>query len=394
MTTPLFIPKTIHVGFQKRADTFTGKLAYVIYEDEKGILRKQKSWDGWRDQTIEPVILENKPQSHMVFNKSIHRQSYHFGNGRNTFRIYDPRDFEFEIDSNNLIGILLHSDVLKREIEQECVYAWNGKDLVLLPTNSVQYQESVVHTEKQDKPKLSARSLVKGQMYERKKSADIYTYIGYYDWYEWGNYRCYHSQEHKGKRHVWHNDKSGFEALGVELFVESDNGQNTNYSNLVEQLETKTFHLVPFAKIEAPSEIEPVTLVDGYYGKQIPPMYKPNESGSGFWRIGEIKVYENNQCVRPTFYLRFYKIESGGFTIQPRGVWGINGLRSLFSLLKCNPQHYQYDNSTIQAEYNYPSSEQYTVNATDIIDELQRLGFVQSLNILSGDGKVCVTVKP
>lgn len=46
--TKLFIPQKIHVGFQNREDTFNGKLAYVIYEDEKGNLRKETSWNQWR----------------------------------------------------------------------------------------------------------------------------------------------------------------------------------------------------------------------------------------------------------------------------------------------------------------------------------------------------------
>jgi hypothetical protein len=32
--------------------TYTGKLAYVIYFDNKGVLRKKKSWEGWRDKKI------------------------------------------------------------------------------------------------------------------------------------------------------------------------------------------------------------------------------------------------------------------------------------------------------------------------------------------------------
>lgn len=32
----IFIPKTITAGFQKRYDTYTGQLAYIIYTDEKG----------------------------------------------------------------------------------------------------------------------------------------------------------------------------------------------------------------------------------------------------------------------------------------------------------------------------------------------------------------------
>ena len=35
MNTSIFIPKRINVGYQKRNDTYTGKLAYVTYFDEK-----------------------------------------------------------------------------------------------------------------------------------------------------------------------------------------------------------------------------------------------------------------------------------------------------------------------------------------------------------------------
>lgn len=35
MNTNIFIPTKINVGFQERKDTYTGKLAYVIYFDEK-----------------------------------------------------------------------------------------------------------------------------------------------------------------------------------------------------------------------------------------------------------------------------------------------------------------------------------------------------------------------
>jgi hypothetical protein len=48
----IFIPKTINVGFQNRSDTYTGKLGYVIYYDEKGKLRKEASWNSWRDENI------------------------------------------------------------------------------------------------------------------------------------------------------------------------------------------------------------------------------------------------------------------------------------------------------------------------------------------------------
>ena len=39
----MFIPKRIKIGFQKREDTFTGKLSYIIYYDETNKLRKEKT---------------------------------------------------------------------------------------------------------------------------------------------------------------------------------------------------------------------------------------------------------------------------------------------------------------------------------------------------------------
>ena len=43
----LYIPQKICVGFQKREDTFTGKLAFIVYWDYKGVLRKEKSFKGF-----------------------------------------------------------------------------------------------------------------------------------------------------------------------------------------------------------------------------------------------------------------------------------------------------------------------------------------------------------
>ena len=50
MNNNIYIPKRINVGYQNRKDTYTGKIAYVIYYDEKGKLRKETSWNNWRDE--------------------------------------------------------------------------------------------------------------------------------------------------------------------------------------------------------------------------------------------------------------------------------------------------------------------------------------------------------
>jgi hypothetical protein len=176
MREQMYIPKEIVVGFQKRSDTFTGKLAYVIYKDGKGKLRKEASWNGWRNKEIEPVTIQNVPSTGFTLNKGIKRDGY-WGNGRSVIRVWDPRDFEFEISVDNLIGILMHADVSKRDITEPCVFAWYGTELVLLPTNSEEYQTSVKFTDNQHK-KFSSKSLVVGHTYQPKKANETVVYLG------------------------------------------------------------------------------------------------------------------------------------------------------------------------------------------------------------------------
>jgi hypothetical protein len=69
--TKLNIPDTIKVGFQNRQGTYTGKLAYVVYKDKKGVLRKEKSWNGWKDDKIPAQEFENVPTDGFVLNKKV-----------------------------------------------------------------------------------------------------------------------------------------------------------------------------------------------------------------------------------------------------------------------------------------------------------------------------------
>lgn len=67
----LLIPQKIKVGYQDRSGTYTGRLAYVIYYDQKGKLRKEASWQNWRDKQIEPDDFENIPTEGFVLNKKV-----------------------------------------------------------------------------------------------------------------------------------------------------------------------------------------------------------------------------------------------------------------------------------------------------------------------------------
>lgn len=143
----LFIPERIKIGFQKRGNTLTGNLAYIIYYDEKGVLRKKTSWENWRDKSIEPMDMENIPRSGYIVNEGVTHFAYSsFGSDRFRVRIHSSEGYEFEIYPENMIAIMAVSDISKRYINQECVFAWDGQDLVLLPTNTSQYEKAVEST--------------------------------------------------------------------------------------------------------------------------------------------------------------------------------------------------------------------------------------------------------
>lgn len=178
----LFVPRKIKVGYQHRADTYTKFLAYVIYYDQKNVLRKETSWKGWihdentkigygdnakglpADQLKLPEEFDNIPTSGFVLNKGVGgvRQSWSWNPRNEYIRVYDPRGIEFEISVANLLFILQETNsIVGKGLEGEFVYAWEGKDLVLLPTNSYVYKRSKEYSDNLFDPvkKISKREL-------------------------------------------------------------------------------------------------------------------------------------------------------------------------------------------------------------------------------------------
>jgi len=173
----LNIPEKINVGFQNRIDTYTGKLAFIVYTDEKGVLRKERSWDNWRDHKIEPQEFENIPTEGFVLNKKVGDRGYGWYSRRAWTRIYDPRGFEFEIDIENLIFILEeYSSIKGKGLEGEFVYAWDGAKLVLLPVSSQEYKKSLSFQEA-CKKKVTKTDIKEGLCYITKDGDEV-MYLG------------------------------------------------------------------------------------------------------------------------------------------------------------------------------------------------------------------------
>jgi hypothetical protein len=213
MDSKLYIPDKVKIGFQNRDDTFTKKLAYVVYYDMKGELRKEKSWEQWRDKKIDPQDFANTPTEGFVLNKKVGGYKSHW-NFRNThIRVYDPRDFEFEISVPNLLFILTQCDCSRgKGLEGKFVYAWQGTELVLLPERSEEYQSSKTYTALQA-VRVKAKDLQPGASYLTKKQ-ECLTYIGKFDHYqikELGGYRNDRKVGHSKRFIFW--DGTHFDCL-------------------------------------------------------------------------------------------------------------------------------------------------------------------------------------
>lgn len=191
----LYIPEKIKVGYQNRSDTYTSKLAYITYFDEKGILRKEKSWESWRDKKIAAHEFDNEPTEGLVLNKKVGGGRYGWNPRGEWIRVYDPRGFEFEINIANLLFILSEVDCSRgKGLEGKFVYAWDKTQLILLPVGSQEYIKSTTFTNLKS-CKISKKDLVKGCVYTLKDTTKG-IYIGeemYYnnDYWQGNSYKAY-----------------------------------------------------------------------------------------------------------------------------------------------------------------------------------------------------------
>lgn len=264
----LYIPNKINVGYQKRGDTYTGKLAYIIYWDNLGKLRKEPSWNSWRDTKIANNEFENVPTEGFVLNKGVGgaRQSYGW-NARNEYiRVYDPRGFEFEISVANLLFILQEATSTKgKGLEGEFVYCWEGKDLMLLPLCSQEYKESNKFTELQTR-KITKEDMTPGCTYIDKQEKEL-IYLGRFDYttFEYARGESYDYITTTKKHHIFvdanYDTKNSYGNKYVlypgftKLVVKVSDEISHNYSDLVTEFYNSKYGSLPVEIILKPTDV-------------------------------------------------------------------------------------------------------------------------------------------
>lgn len=237
----LNIPDKLKIGFQERSDTYTGKLSYVTYINKKGKLAKETSWNGWRDNKITPLEIDNVPTEGFVLNKKAGGYSSGWNHRQTYCRVYDPRDFEFEISIENLLYILQECTSSKgKGLEGQFVYAWSGKDLILLPVDSVDYKMSkqlIDSTEKITMKSLKIGASYKGKVPNSTEISSNLVYIGKMTWYGFvggsiSNYR--HGQYNRKEEY-----KYELTSKTVPTFVDIDKKEFYGFYSL-----SSLYHLV------------------------------------------------------------------------------------------------------------------------------------------------------
>lgn len=293
MNSTLFLPKKIKVGYQKRDSTYTGRLAYVIYYDQKGKLKKETSWENWRDKNIEPQEFDNIPTEGFVLNKKVGDYFCDWNHRKAYTRVYDPRGFEFEITIENLLYILENTNSIKgKGLEGEFVYTWSGQDIVLMPTCSPDFEAiSEYNDVLQSNKKFNTKNMIIGATYRDKDNQNV-VYIGRYPVYgtvyefdgkEFTTYRkmCVYAEKNDKKTSIWvsggYGAKSGWEqyykrktgVTGKEYwfaYMDSSNDSNkwklrhfSSSSNIIDVVDEKCVenYAELFELMESDSEYSP-----------------------------------------------------------------------------------------------------------------------------------------
>lgn len=223
------------------------------------------------DPKIKPIEFDNEPLEGFVLNKKVGGNTGGW-NPRQTYcRVYDPRGWEFEITIPNLLYILETTNSIKgKGLEGKFVYSWSGKDLVLLPEDSKEYQESVEFS-KTLKLKVSKKELVPGRIYLCADGSEkIFITEGYEkNWRE------------DVKNVLWFKDihHKTLQSVGIGS-VKKHIGEDLDFANTYSQLEK-------YPNYSSSSKFVPFSIEDCKNSYNTISVYE--EVGSKYKKLGRLK---------------------------------------------------------------------------------------------------------
>jgi hypothetical protein len=151
MINPILIPTKHYVGMVRRTYNEIPLGFITPWGEDAASKKRMDTVDSWVNNqrgrsdviTIEPQTIDNVPLSGFRLTKNIRNSGY---GGYDKWRIEDPRGFELEITSGNIAQILSVGMVDKGEIIDQCVWAREGANNVLLSVATDEYKQAVENT--------------------------------------------------------------------------------------------------------------------------------------------------------------------------------------------------------------------------------------------------------
>jgi len=174
----IVFPDKFYVGFQKRQLDYKTNdkggyyhIAYLVTDP------KLKSWNDWKDNNIPTMEIINTPRTEYRIFGSTQRSRDWYGTGRNMVYIEHPDGFVFEISVENLVGIHAHMDTIEGEFKGELILSKSGKNLILVPKNSSDYDEVFKNTIMKKTKALSSKTINPGTKFLTKTNTE-FIYLG------------------------------------------------------------------------------------------------------------------------------------------------------------------------------------------------------------------------
>ncbi len=184
----------LYVGIKPKYDTSPGSpLGFATpYEDNAAGRKRQetvKNWVGhyeyeWvdgkqirKEYTPNLKIVDNVPLEGFKITDDVKR--IYWGGGNVVWRVEDPRGWELEIQSNNLMALIQSVGIQAGgAINGKCIWAREGAQNILIAESSQEYRDAIKAAETVKKPKqLQLKDRVVGATY-RLATGEAATYLG------------------------------------------------------------------------------------------------------------------------------------------------------------------------------------------------------------------------
>lgn len=143
------LPNKHYVGLVKREESNLPLGFMTVWGTDPAAVKRMATVDEWSNRgyasqiKLTPMTLDNIPMIGFKLGGDIRTTNY---GGHDKWRIEDPRGFELEITSGNLAQLIAYGTVEHGEILDECVWAREGSNNVLINVNTQEYKSAIAAT--------------------------------------------------------------------------------------------------------------------------------------------------------------------------------------------------------------------------------------------------------